>query len=55
MKFSVNYFFSKCEHIYSFLRICSHLLQKFLIKNFIIVQCTAVTEAILTEKVNIKP
>ena len=55
MKLSVNYFFRKCEHIHSFLRICSHLLQKSLIENFFIVQCTAVAEAILIEKVNIKP
>ena len=38
MKFSVKDFFSKCEQIRSFLRICSHLLKKFLTENFIFVQ-----------------
>ena len=33
MKFSVRNFFSKCEQICSFLRICSHLLKKFLMEN----------------------
>ena len=35
MKFSIKYFFSKCEQISSFLRICSHLLKKSYMKNFI--------------------
>ena len=34
-KFSIKDFFSKCDQIYSFLRIWSHLLKKFLIENFI--------------------
>ena len=35
MKFSINYFFSKCDQIRRFLRICSHLLKKSLMENFI--------------------
>ena len=35
MKFSIKYFFSKCDQIGSFLRIWSHLLKKSLIENFI--------------------
>ena len=35
MKFSIKYFFSKCDQIHSFLWIWSHLLKKSLIKNFI--------------------
>ena len=34
MQFSITDFFTKCEQIHSFLRIWSHLLQKFLIGNF---------------------
>ena len=33
MKFSVKDFFSKCEQIRSFLRICSHLLKKSSMEN----------------------
>ena len=39
MKFSFKYFFSKCDQIHKKLRIWSHLLKKFLIENFIFVQC----------------
>ena len=35
MKFSIKDFFGKCDQIHSFLRICSHLLKKSLMKNFI--------------------
>ena len=35
MKFSIKDFFSKCDQIRSFLRMWSHLLKKFLMKNFI--------------------
>ena len=35
MKFSIKDFFSKCDQIRSFLRICSHLLKKSLMENFI--------------------
>ena len=35
MKFSIKDFFSKREQIRSFLRIWSHLLKKFLMKNFV--------------------
>ena len=35
MKFSIKDFFSKCDQIHSFLRICSHLLKKSLMENFI--------------------
>ena len=35
IKFSIRYFFSKCEQIRSFLRIWSHLLKKSLMENFI--------------------
>ena len=36
MKFFIKDFFSKCDQIHSFLRILSHLLEKSLMKNFII-------------------
>ena len=39
MKFSIKDFSSKCGQIHSFLRIWSHLLKKFQMKNFIFVQC----------------
>ena len=35
MKFSIKYFISKCDQILSFLWIWSHLLNKFLLENFI--------------------
>ena len=35
MKFSIKYFFSKCDRIPNFLWIWSHLLNKFLLENFI--------------------
>ena len=35
MKFSIKDFFSKCDQIYSLLRIWSHLLKKSLMENFI--------------------
>ena len=35
MKFSIKYFFSKCDQILCFLQIWSHLLKKSLIENFI--------------------
>ena len=35
IKFSIKDFFSKCEKIFSFLRIWSHLLQKSLMEHFI--------------------
>ena len=35
MKFSIKDSFIKCNQIYSFLRIWSHLLKKFLMENFI--------------------
>ena len=35
MKFSVKDFFSKCDQTRSFLRIWSHLLEKFSMENFI--------------------
>ena len=35
MKFSIKYFFSKCDQIHSFLWIWSHLLKKPLIENFL--------------------
>ena len=38
MKFSIRYFFSKCDQIRSFLRIWSHLLKKSLMENFFFVQ-----------------
>ena len=39
MKFTINDFFSKYDHIRSFLRIWSHLLNKSLMENFIFL-CT---------------
>ena len=35
MKFSIKDFFSKCDQIRRFLRICSHLMKKSLMENFI--------------------
>ena len=35
MKFSVKDFFSECDQICCFLQICSHLLKKSLMENFI--------------------
>ena len=35
MKFSIKYFFSKCDQGRSFLRIWLHLLKKSLMENFI--------------------
>ena len=35
IKFSIKYFFSKCAQIRRKLRICSHLLKKSLMENFI--------------------
>ena len=35
MKFSIKDFFSKCDQIRKKLRIWSHLLKKYLVKNFI--------------------
>ena len=35
MKFSIKYYFSKCDQIRTFLRIWSHLLKKSLMENFI--------------------
>ena len=35
MKLSVKNFFSKCEQIRNFLRICSHLLKKSTVESFI--------------------
>ena len=39
MKFTIKEFFNKCDQIYSFLQIWSHLRQKPLIQSFISVQC----------------
>ena len=41
MKFSIKEFFSKCDQIRSFLRIWSHLLDKFLMENVIF--CTVLS------------
>ena len=35
MNFNINNFFSKCEQIRSFLRICSHLRKKSFMEKFI--------------------
>ena len=43
MKFSIKDFFSKCDHIGSFLRIWSDLLKKSLMDNFIL--CAVVIAA----------
>ena len=39
MKFSIKGFFNKYDQIRSFLRICSHLLKKILMENFLSVKC----------------
>ena len=44
MKFFIKDFFSKCDQICSFLRICSHLLKKSLIENFIFCAVIAAEE-----------
>ena len=36
MKFSIKYFFRKCDQIRKKLRIWSYLLKKFLMENFIL-------------------
>ena len=36
MKFSIKGFFNKCDQVRSFLWICSHLLQKYFMENFIL-------------------
>ena len=36
MKFYIKNFFSECDQIHSFLQIWSHLLKKFLMKNFFV-------------------
>ena len=41
MKFSIKDFSSKCDQICRKLRIWSHLLEKFLMENFIFGQCKA--------------
>ena len=47
MKFSIKDFFSKCDHIRSFLRIWSHLLKKSLMENFIFCAvCTVVNDVL---------
>ena len=38
IKFSIKYFFSKCDQMHRKLRIWSHLLKKSLVENFIFVQ-----------------
>ena len=43
MKFSMKYFFSKCDQIRGLLRIWSHLLKKSLMKNFIFCATTFFT------------
>ena len=44
IKFSIKDFFGKCDQIYSFLRIWSHLWKKSLMENFIF---SAVSEVLL--------
>ena len=44
INFSIKYFFSKCDQIYSFLQIWSRLLKKSEIENFIF--CALVSEAV---------
>ena len=46
MKFSIKDFFSKCDRIRRKLQICSHLLKKSLIKNFIF--CVALLQILRT-------
>ena len=45
MKFSINDFFSECDHICSFLRISSHLLKKSLMSDFIFCAVLALSYA----------
>ena len=39
MKFFMKDFFSKCDQIHRKLQIWSHLLKKYLMENFIFLQC----------------
>ena len=46
-EFSVNHFSSKCDQIRKKLRIRSHLLEKFLMENFIYLLCSDKAEYLL--------
>ena len=60
MKFSIKDFFSKCEQIRRRLRICSQLLKKSLMENFIFCEVQIATAiqrlySILLVSVSVKP
>ena len=48
--FPIKDFFSKCDQIHSFLRICSHLLKKSLIENFICCAVRSTSKQIITSQ-----
>ena len=50
MKFSIKDFFSKCEQIYSFLRIWLHLPKKFWMENFILCAASVVVFSMLIQR-----
>ena len=50
MKFFTKDFLSKCDQICSFLRICSHLLKKCLVENFIFGAAKLVAHSLLDQK-----
>ena len=54
MKFSIKNFFSKCDQIRNFLRICSHLLKKSLMENFFFCAMRYVRIYINTTEVSFK-
>ena len=56
MKFSIEYFFSKCDQIRRKLQIWSHLLKKFLMKNLFFVQyiCAETQILFLYKKIRVK-
>ena len=52
MKFSIKDFFSKCDQIHSFLWICSYLLNKSLMENFIFCVVARLCTRLVLHKIN---
>ena len=53
MKFSIKDFFSKCDQIRGFLRICSHLLKKYVMENFMFRAVATSSSTSFVAKMNI--
>ena len=51
MKFSINYFFSECDHVRRKLRISSHVLKKSLMENFIFCAVGVVFSPVLLDTI----